>query len=123
MVLVVEDGILVAMAIEDALIDRGVDVAVATTLANARALVEQRRPDAVLLDLQLPDGQTFDLASTLYEQGCVVAFSSAFDEDAVPASHDFARQFKKPVSADLLADWAVEVLGLQQSHQQRSSQS
>ncbi|WP_298285138.1 response regulator [Novosphingobium sp.] len=123
LVLVVEDGILVAMAIEDALIDRGMDVAVATTLANARALVGQRIPDAVLLDLQLPDGHTLDLASTLHAQGCAVAFSSAFGEEAVPASHDFAYHFKKPVSADFLADWVVEALWQQQNPQRHGSGS
>lgn len=121
--MVVEDGILVAMAIEDALIDRGVDVVVATTLANAHALVSQRLPDAVLLDLQLPDGHTLDLASTLHEKGCAVAFCSAFDEDAVPASHAFACHFKKPVCADLLADWVVDVLVRLQNLQRQGSGS
>ncbi|MCX7284610.1 MAG: response regulator [Novosphingobium sp.] len=118
--LIVEDGILVAMAIEDALIDRGVDVAVATTLTNAHTLVERRLPDAVLLDLHLPDGHTLDLASTLHEQGCAVAFSSGFDKDTLPPSHDFALHFKKPVSPDLLADWVVESLCQKQEQRQSS---
>lgn len=108
--LVVEDGILVAMAIEEALIDRGVEVAVATTLNNALKLVEQRVPDAVLLDVHLPDGHTLDLARSLHDQGCNVAFSSAYDDDSLPPTHDFAVRFKKPVSPDLLADWVVEAL-------------
>lgn len=118
LVLIVEDGILVAMAIEDALIERGVGVAVATTLKNAMTLVGQRVPEAVLLDLHLPDGDTLDLASDLHERGCAVAFSSGFDRDALPASHDFARHFKKPVSPDLLADWVVESLWQQKEQQQ-----
>lgn len=110
LVLVVEDGILVAMAIEDALVDRGVKVAVATNLATAEALVAQRLPDAALLDLQLPDGLTLDLARSLHERGCAVAFSSAFDADSVPASYRFAAQFTKPASPDLLGDWVVASL-------------
>lgn len=110
LVLVVEDSILVAMAIEDALIDRGMDVVVATTLASAAGLVAQRTPDAALLDLQLPDGNTLDLADQLRDLGCVVAFSSAFDADAVPPSHAFAAQFQKPASPDLLCDWIVASL-------------
>lgn len=110
LVLVVEDGILVAMAIEDALIDRGIEVAVATNLATAEALIAARTPDAALLDLQLPDGLTLDLARALHERGCAVAFSSAFDADAVPASHGFAAQFRKPASPDLLGDWVVASL-------------
>jgi DNA-binding response OmpR family regulator len=110
LVLVVEDGILVAMAIEDALIDRGMDVVVATTLASALRLVAQRAPAAALLDLQLPDGDTLDLASQLRDMGCAVAFSSAYDARAVPSSHAFAAQFQKPTSPDLLCDWVVASL-------------
>lgn len=123
LVLIVEDGILVAMAIEDALNERGVDVMVATTLENACALVEQDTPDAALLDLQLPDGHTLELATALKARGCAVAFSSAFDEDAVPASHDFAVQFKKPVSPEWLADWVVDCLTQQHKYQRQSSAS
>ena len=108
--LVVEDSILVAMAIEDALIDRGMDVAVATTLTAATSLVAQRAPHAALLDLQLPDGNTLDLARELHDQGCAVAFSSAFNAEAVPPSHAFAAQFQKPASPDLLCDWVVASL-------------
>jgi len=109
-VLVVEDSILVAMAIEDVLVSRDLDVSVATTLSVAEALIELRTPDAALLDLQLPDGYTLDLARKLYERGCAVAFSSAYDAEAVPSSHAFARQFRKPASPDLLGDWVVASL-------------
>lgn len=108
--LVVEDSVLVAMAIEDALIDRGMDVVVATTLTSAAGIVAQRAPDAALLDLHLPDGNTLDLADQLRDMGCAVAFSSAYDAEAVPPSHAFAAQFQKPASPDLLCDWVVASL-------------
>ncbi|MGV3510454.1 MAG: response regulator [Novosphingobium sp.] len=110
LVLVVEDSVLVAMAIEDALIERGLAVVVATTVAAAEQLAEAHMPDVALLDLQLPDGLTLDLARRLRDAGCAVAISSGLDSGAVPESHNFAIQFRKPTSPDLLADWAVTSL-------------
>lgn len=104
-ILVVEDSILVAMAIEDALQERGFSVVVASTLAGARELVDKQTPAAALLDLQLPDGFSLDLALHLHGQGCPVAISSGFERDSIPEGHDFAAQFRKPVSPEILAEW------------------
>jgi two-component system KDP operon response regulator KdpE len=40
----------------------------ATTLAEARAALAERRPDVVLLDMNLPDGSGADLASELFSR-------------------------------------------------------
>jgi CheY-like chemotaxis protein len=109
-VLVLEDSVLVAMAIEDALNDRGLEVIVASTLAAAEQMVARNAPDLALLDLHLPDGLSLDLACRLRDAGCTVAITSALDSGAVPDSHRFAVQFRKPTSPDLLADWAVASL-------------
>ena len=109
-VLVVEDSVLVAMAIEDALNDRGLQVIVASTLSAAEQMVARNAPHLALLDLHLPDGLTLDLACRLRDAGCTVAITSALDSGAVPDSHRFAIQFRKPTSPDLLADWAVASL-------------
>lgn len=106
-ILVVEDSVLVAMAIEDALQERGFNVVVASTLAGARELIAQQMPTAALLDLQLPDGISLDLALHLHNMGCPVAISSGFEHDSIPEGHGFAAQFRKPVSPDILAEWAT----------------
>ena len=106
LILVVEDSVLVAMAIEDALETRGFAVMVASTLAGARELVKQRKPTAALLDLQLPDGNSLDLALELHKLGCAVAISSGFERNSIPEGYEFAAQFHKPVSSDILAEWA-----------------
>lgn len=108
--LIVEDSVLVAMAIEDALIERGVMVLVATTVAAAEQIVEVHTPAVALLDLHLPDGLSLDLASRLRDMDCQVAITSGLDSGAVPDSHRFAIQFRKPTSPDLLADWVVTTL-------------
>lgn len=121
-VLVVEDSVLVAMAIEDALNERGLQVIVASTLAAAEQMVVRHAPDLALLDLQLPDGLSLDLACRLRDAGCTVAITSGLDSGAVPDSHRFAVQFRKPTSPDLLADWAVASLqGCQQASMQSTS--
>lgn len=109
-ILVVEDSVLVAMAIEDVLIERGFTVWVATSLAEAEAIIAKNSPVAALLDLQLPDGLSVDLAQKLQDNGCIVALCSAFDAEDVPQADDFAARFTKPVSPDILADWAVAAL-------------
>jgi len=111
LVLVVEDSILVAMAIEDALQERGFSVAVAATLAGANDIVAGRLPVAALLDIQLPDGESLELASRLHQAGCAVAISSAFEADNCPDHYAFAVRFSKPVRAETLADWASIVVG------------
>lgn len=108
-ILVVEDSVLVAMAIEDALQDRGFEVAVASTLAGARELIEKQMPTAALLDLQLPDGISLDLALQLHGSGCHVAICTGFERDSIPEAHGFAAQFCKPVSPEILAEWATYV--------------
>ncbi len=109
-VLVVEDSVLVAMAIEDALQERGFTVAVASTLAGANNLISARVPVAALLDIHLPDGESLELASRLYDAGCAIAISSGFEADAVPEDFSFAAQFRKPVSPEVLAEWASAVI-------------
>lgn len=109
-ILVVEDGVLVAMAIEDVLIERGFTVAVATTLAEADAMIVAQKPAAALLDLQLPDGLSVNLARQLQDEGCAVALCSAFDASDVPEADAFSARFTKPVSPDILADWAIAAL-------------
>lgn len=106
LILVVEDSVLVAMAIEDALLVRGFTVVVASTLAGARELIERCLPTAALLDLQLPDGMSLDLALHLHQMGCSVAISSGFERNSIPEGFEFAAQFHKPVSPDVLAEWA-----------------
>jgi len=106
-VLVLEDSVLVAMAIEAALSDRGFEAIIAGSLAAADERLGKMRPFAALLDLHLPDGDAVGLAHRLNDQGCQVAVSSGVD--AVPAALAFARIFRKPVAAEDLAAWVAEV--------------
>ena len=110
-VLVLEDSVLVAMAIEAALEDRGFEAIVVGSLAAAEDRLNGRVPAAALLDLQLPDGTSLALARSLDARGCRVALCSGADSGVVPEGHGFARRFRKPVAAETLAAWVAEVCG------------
>jgi DNA-binding response OmpR family regulator len=62
-----EDSVLVAMAIETALADRGYETIVAGTLAAAVDRLNGTLPAAALLDLFLPDGNSIALAKSLHD--------------------------------------------------------
>jgi DNA-binding response OmpR family regulator len=106
-ILILEDSVLVAMAIEAALADRGYDTIIAGTLAAARERLGQMIPAAALLDLHLPDGNSVALARSLHERGSRVAMCSGTDE--LPQECDFAASFRKPVVAGELVGWVEEV--------------
>ena len=108
-VLVLEDSVLVALAIEAALSDRGFETIVAGSLAAAEERLGRVRPVAALLDLHLPDGNALALAGKLAGMGCKVALCSGMDAEAVPDDFVFARRFRKPIAADALAEWVASV--------------
>jgi two-component system response regulator RegX3 len=64
-VLLVEDEQSISEPFCQALAREGFEPLLAATLAEARALVKEREPDLVLLDLRLPDGDGRDLAREL----------------------------------------------------------
>ena len=102
-VLILEDSVLVAMAIEAALADRGYDSIVAGTLAAAHERLGRTVPVAALLDLHLPDGNAVELACSLHARGSKVAICSG--SDLLPNTCDFAASFRKPVVAAELVEW------------------
>ena len=106
-ILILEDSILVAMAIEAALVDRGYGTIIAGTLAAAHERLGRALPAAALLDLHLPDGNSVELARSLHERGCRVAMCSGTDN--LPAECDFAASFRKPVIAAELVEWVEQV--------------
>lgn len=65
------------------------EVRSASTLAEGRAEVDRRLPDALLLDLHLPDGSGVDLAShyvSLLPTGRIVVLTGQIDQYLFPAS-------------------------------------
>jgi len=109
-VLVLEDSVLVAMAIEDELADRGHSVTVAGSVAAAMKCLAVQTFDAALLDLHLPDGHSHHIARSLDANGCAVALTSGADTDSVPPALVHLVSFQKPVPPHVLGEW-IDSLG------------
>jgi DNA-binding NtrC family response regulator len=63
--LVVEDNSALSRTLAGALSARFESVEIAATVSEARAALAWRRPDVVLLDMQLPDGTGFDVLDAI----------------------------------------------------------
>ncbi|MBI5836893.1 MAG: response regulator transcription factor [Candidatus Eisenbacteria bacterium] len=76
----------------------------AGSAAEARPLVESTRPDVMLLDIQMPGGDGFELLRSLGVRPAVV-FVTAFDHYAVRAFEENAVDYLlKPFRAERLAE-------------------
>ncbi len=72
-ILIVDDDPDLCSVIEEILASRAATVATAHSLAEARAVLAQRVPDLVLLDLTLPDGSGFELLDEIREMGEIIS--------------------------------------------------
>jgi two-component system, sensor histidine kinase and response regulator len=102
--IIVDDDALVRDLLRD-LLDRSSDILVvgeAGTVAQARKLVKQQKPQVVFLDVNLPDASGFDLLPDL-ERGTSVVFVTSAEEHAVHAFDcEAADYLLKPVSPERL---------------------
>jgi DNA-binding NarL/FixJ family response regulator len=95
---VVDDHAAFRAAAERLLVAADVEVVgMAEDLAEARRVIERVRPDLVLLDVHLPDGNGFDLAREMTVATIVVMTSTAPSPDgcmgaAGPAVRGFIRK-------------------------------
>jgi DNA-binding NarL/FixJ family response regulator len=77
-VLIVDDDAAFRTAITAVLTDRGYEVAGQVgTVAEARAAIARLRPDSVLLDVNLPDGNGISFAAELAAQGPRIVLTSS----------------------------------------------
>ena len=79
-VLIVEDEIIIVEYAKDVLTGCAAEVAVATDVAEARALVDGKtRIDVAILNVKLADRLSYSLAERLTEMRIPFAFASGFD--------------------------------------------
>lgn len=70
---------------------------------NGLKLIRQKKPDAVLLDIQMKDGTGFDLLDKFKNPDFQVIFTTAFDEFAIKAfKYNAIDYLLKPISIDEL---------------------
>jgi two-component system LytT family response regulator len=84
------------------------DVEVVGEAANGMGvleMVESLRPDLLLLDIQMPEVDGFDVARHLPDGGPLVVFQTAHDEFALKAfDHEALDYLVKPVSLKRLSE-------------------
>jgi two-component system LytT family response regulator len=100
--IIVDDDPLVRGLLRDLLESELAIIGEAGTLAQARLLARQHRPDVVFLDVGLPDGSGFELLSEL-KPGVSAVFVTSAEEYAVNAFDcDAVDYLLKPVSPERL---------------------
>jgi two-component system, NtrC family, response regulator GlrR len=105
-VLVVEDDVEVAHVIELALKWKGYSVSLAASVAEGLSSLASIRPDVVISDVHLPDGQIASLLARLadiFPRVPVVAMSG-FDELGVAEHRSVSLFLQKPVTPSILVE-------------------
>src|SRR5215210_5428149 len=109
-ILVVEDEMMVLLAIEDMLTDLGCDaVAAAATVDQALALIEAQGFDAAMLDVNLNGNKSYPVADVLARRGVPFAFSTGYSDHGWGGYGD-RPVLKKPFAYEDLVATLTELL-------------
>ncbi len=106
-ILIVEDTLPMAVLYEEYLRDAAWDVTLAGSLAQARARIDANMPDAIVIDVGLPDGSGIDLLREIRAKGlpieAIVVTGSGSMKLAIEAMREGAYDFLvKPFDRDRL---------------------
>ena len=113
-VLIVEDDPFIAMDIESAVAEQlgdSVELIVVESVAEARRMTAKQLACA-LLDIDVVDGKTYDIASALQETGTPFAFVSGSAPHEVPATLRDVRFLRKPFSTREVAAFVKSAVDL-----------
>jgi len=96
-VFVAEDEAIIAMLIEDTLLDIGCkNVQVAPSIEKALDLIEQEPPDFAILDLNLNGRRSYPIADVLSKKGCPFVFLSGYGARGLDGDYKHAMVLQKP---------------------------
>ncbi len=96
-VLVVEDDYYLATDAARALEGAGAEiVGPCASEEDARAELNEQRPDAVVVDINLGGGPSFKLAETLKDHGIPFVFTTGYDAEVIPAEFAGVERLEKP---------------------------
>nr|WP_284730678.1 TMAO reductase system sensor histidine kinase/response regulator TorS [Shewanella jiangmenensis] len=112
-VLVVEDNKINALVARGYLASLGHDAFWAQDLARARRLLGSERFDALMLDMQLPDGDGMALLPYVKPDTSVAAFTAQVDSDALSRYQGagIATVLSKPLALLSLGEWLGDASG------------
>jgi DNA-binding response OmpR family regulator len=110
-VLIVEDELLVALLIEDFLVELGCSpLGPCGSLANALTAARTEEFDLAVLDVNLAGEQVYPVAEVLVERQIPFLFLSGYGDEAIPADHREWKVCAKPFRGDDLATMMSAVL-------------
>ena len=108
LLLIIEDDPVFARTLQDMAHERGFDTLVASSGEEGFVLARRDRPDAITLDLELPDADGWDIADRLREDSITAAIPvhviSVRDRPGRGARHGVASYTTKPADLDTLAE-------------------
>ena len=97
-ILVVEDDYFLATDAVRALQGAGAEVlGPFSTEEDAKAELDEQRPDAAVVDINLGLGPSFKLATTLKDTGIPFVFTTGYDLEVIPAEFEGVERLQKPV--------------------------
>jgi len=109
-VLIVEDEMLLALMLEDLLLDAGYRVVRAARLNDALELAERERIDVAILDVNLGGKEVFPLAARLQEQCVPFFFASGYGDTGIAPAYRNHPVLHKPYKIDQLKQLLDELL-------------
>lgn len=113
-VLLVEDSLIIALDAEDILVRFGASISTASSVDAAHDLLDDRRPDLAILDINLGDQNSFGIASRLLDMGVPFFFASGYGEQAhLPVELRSRTVVQKPYTTANIGRAVVDLLGLQ----------
>ena len=95
-VLIVEDETLLALMLEDLLIDSGHRVVHAGSLPEAMAALEREPFDAAILDINIQGDEVFPVATRLRELNIPFVFASASNAEQIAPEFSTEQLIAKP---------------------------
>jgi CheY-like chemotaxis protein len=109
---VIEDEMLVAMNIEDMLLDLGHEVAgLASRLGPALALARESRFDAAMLDVNLAGEPSYPVADVLIERGVPFLFATGYGRQGIEEPYRAYPLLQKPFRAVELGQALAGIAG------------
>ena len=112
-ILVVEDDYYIATDTARALSSAGAEVVgPCPSEEAAQAEIEGRRPSAAVVDINLGEGPTFELARILKQAGVPFVFTTGYDEDVIPHEFDGVARLEKPIALRRIVGAVARALDL-----------
>lgn len=97
-VLVVEDDFYLATDTARALQGAGADVlGPCASEEDARAELDEQRPDVAVVDINLGSGPSFKLAEALKDRGIPFVFTTGYDAEVIPVEFEGVERLGKPL--------------------------